>query len=119
MPYDLAIPARPLLAQPLPTHRVLDLTRLRTDLGYRDLVPARDALARTARWLATHPLEQGAQEERVLTDPFDYEAEDLLIDAWQAARASVPPIAFEQEPMYGMAYSGPGGRPRTATDFDA
>ena len=27
MPYDLALPARPLLAQPLPTHRVLDLTR--------------------------------------------------------------------------------------------
>ena len=25
MPYDLAVPARPLLAQPLPTHRVLDL----------------------------------------------------------------------------------------------
>ena len=25
MPYDLATPARPLLAQPLPTHRVLDL----------------------------------------------------------------------------------------------
>ena len=42
----------PLLAQPLPTHRVLDLGRVRTDLGYRDLVPARKALARTARWLA-------------------------------------------------------------------
>ena len=56
MPYDLAVPARPLLAQPLPTHRVLDLTRVRTDLGYRDVVPAREALARTARWLADHPL---------------------------------------------------------------
>ena len=43
MPYDLAVPARPLLAQPLPTHRVLDLTRVRTDLGYRDVVPAREA----------------------------------------------------------------------------
>ena len=86
MPYDLAVPARPLQAQPLPTHRVLDLTRLRGDLGYRDLVPAREALARTAHWLVAHPLEQGAQEERVLTDPFDYDAEDRLIDAWQAAR---------------------------------
>ena len=26
MPYDLAVPARPLLAQPLPTHRVLDVS---------------------------------------------------------------------------------------------
>ena len=88
-------PARPLQAQPLPTHRVLDLTRLRGDLGYRDLVPAREALARTAHWLVAHPLERGAQEERVLTDPFDYEAEDRLIDAWHAARASLPSIAFD------------------------
>ncbi len=28
MPFDAAVPARPLLAQPLPTHRVLDLTRV-------------------------------------------------------------------------------------------
>jgi nucleoside-diphosphate-sugar epimerase len=119
MPYDLALPARPLLAQPLPTHRVLDLTRLRSDLGYHDVVPAREALARTARWLVEHPLEHGGQEERVLTDPFDYEAEDRLVDAWLTARASIPDIVFEQEPRYGMAYSGPGGRPRTSTDFDA
>jgi nucleoside-diphosphate-sugar epimerase len=118
MPYDLAVPARPLQTQPLPTHRVLDLTRLRTDLGYRDLVPAREALARTAHWLAAHPLERGGQEERGLTDPFDYEAEDQLIDAWRAAVATMPAVAFETEPMYGMAYSGPGGRPRTAADFD-
>jgi nucleoside-diphosphate-sugar epimerase len=118
MPYDLAVPARPLQAQPLPTHRVLDLTRLRADLGYHDLVPAREALARTAHWLAAHPLERGAQEERVLTDPFDYEAEDRLIDAWHAARASMPAIAFDPVPMYGLAYSGPGGRRRTADDFD-
>ncbi len=39
MPYDLAVPARPLLAQPLPTHRVLDLARVREDLGYRDVTP--------------------------------------------------------------------------------
>src|SRR6516164_5739942 len=74
MPYELATPARPLLAQPLPTHRVLDLSRVRADLGYRDLVPARDAVARTARWLAAHPL-VGTTEEHTLTDPFDYDAE--------------------------------------------
>ena len=34
----------PLLAQPLPTHRVLDLTRLQHQLGYRDVVPAREAV---------------------------------------------------------------------------
>ena len=73
MPYDLAVPARPLLTQPLPTHRVLDTSRLRNRLGYRDLVPAREAVAHTARWLAEHPPEPGGPEETVLTDPFDYD----------------------------------------------
>ena len=118
MPYDLAVPARPLLSQPLPTHRVLDLTRLRTDLGYRDRVPARDALASTARWLVAHPPAPGGPEELALTDPFDYEAEDRLVDAWLAARASVPTVAFAAEPGYGGAYSGPGGRARSSGEFE-
>jgi nucleoside-diphosphate-sugar epimerase len=118
MPYELAVPARPLLAQPLPTHRVLDLARVRHDLGYRDVVPARDAVPRTANWLADHPPEAGGQEETVLTDPFDYEAEDRLIDAWSRARDSVlPATAFDPMPGYGLAYSGPGGRPRSRTQF--
>ncbi len=120
MPHDLAVPARPVLAQPLPTHRVLDLTRVRTVLGYRDEVQARDALALTARWLAEHPHERGGTEEMVLTDPFDYPAEDRLIDAWLAARGDVAHFAegFASPPGYGLAYSGPGGRPRTNPEFD-
>jgi len=117
MPYDLALPARPLLAMPLPAHRVLDLTRLRRDLGYRDAVPARAALARTAWWLAEHRPEPGGTEEVVLTDPFDYPAEDRLIDAWAATRSSIRAPFFEHEPGYGLAYSGPGGRARSAPGF--
>jgi nucleoside-diphosphate-sugar epimerase len=117
MPYELAVPARPLLAQPLPTHRVLDLSRLRHDLGYHDVVPARTAIGLTARWLADHRPRPGGQEETVLTDPFDYAAEDALIDAWTSARASlrVPASAAG----YGLAYSGPGGRPRSSAVFES
>jgi nucleoside-diphosphate-sugar epimerase len=117
MPYELAIPARPLLAQPLPTHRVLDLTRLKSDLGYHDVVPAREAVQHTARWLAANPIEPGAQEETVLTDPFDYAAEDELVDEWHRAIERIPSVHFAEEPKYGMAYSGPGGRPRTRKEF--
>jgi nucleoside-diphosphate-sugar epimerase len=117
MPFDLAIPARPLLTQPLPTHRVLDLTRVRTVLGYRDAVPAREAIVRTARWLAEHPCLPGGQEEMVLTDPFDYPAEDRLIEAWNTARLSMPDPQFTTMPGHGLAYSGPGGRPRSNPEF--
>jgi hypothetical protein len=118
MPFELAVPARPLLAQPSPTHRVLDTSLLQTRLGYRDLVPAREAVARTARWLVENPIAPGAPEEYVLTDPFDYAAEDQLISSWKAAVGSMAPVAFEVTPGVGLAYSGPGGRPRTQATFE-
>jgi hypothetical protein len=102
----------------MPTHRVMDLTRLRHELGYRDLTPAREAIKRTAQWLAAHPCPRGGQEEMVLTDPFDYPAEDRLIDGWLAARASMPDASFAAKPGFGLAYSGPGGRPRSKPEFE-
>lgn len=119
MPHELATPARPLLAQPATTHRVLDISLVRDRLGYRDVVPAREAVARTARWLAAHPLPPGAPEEHVLTDPFDYAAEDALMDAWTAALAALPHVEFARPPGVGLAYSGPGGRPRSRPTFEA
>jgi nucleoside-diphosphate-sugar epimerase len=118
MPYDLAVPAWPLLTQPSPTHRVLDLTRLHHQLGHRDAVPARVAVRRTARWLADHRPAPGGQEEQVLTDPFDYAAEDVLVDSWLAARATVVVPEFAIRPGYGLAYSGPSGRARSREDFE-
>ncbi len=117
MPSDLAVPAWPLLAQPLPTHRVLDLGRLHHQLGHRDVVPARQAVARTARWLADNPPERGGIEEQILTDPFDYGAEDALIGSWLAARSRVVVPDFAVQPAWGLAYSGPHGRPRTNKEF--
>ena len=65
------------------------------------------------------PVLPGAQEEVVLTDPFDYPAEDQLIDAWLGLRAKLPVVPFAKEPGIGLAYSGPGGRPRSRQTFDA
>ena len=113
MPYSLALCARPLVMQSLATHRVFDLAKLRTQLGYRDRVPAREALARTALWLEAHPPAAGGIEERVLQDPFDYAAEDALVAAWRRAIATLPTPLYAREPGYTASYSGPGGSERT------
>ena len=118
MPWELATPARPLVGQPLTTHRVYDLTKLKRDLGYRDVVPAREAYAITARWLDANPPEPGGMAETVLQDPFDYAAEDRLVEAWRKTLAAMPEIEFATEPGYTMAYSGPGGRPRSKPEFE-
>ncbi len=117
MPFELATPARPMLAQPASSHRVLDLSRVTHDLGYRDLVPARIAVGRTARWLVDHRPPPGGVEEKVLTDPFDYRAEDTLMDAWGTCLESMPTVDFAVQPGPGLAYSGPGGRPRSQKEF--
>jgi nucleoside-diphosphate-sugar epimerase len=113
MPYALAVCARPLVMQHRSTHRVFDLAKLRTQLGYRDVVPAREALARTARWLAEHPLAPGGGEEKTLQDPFDYAAEDALVSGWRKALASLAPVTWSREPGFTASYSGPGGSART------
>lgn len=117
MPFDLAVPALPMLTQPASTHRVLDLGRITHDLGYRDRVPARIAVGRTARWLVDHPPPMGGTEEMVLTDPFDYSAEDALMDGWSRCLSAVPLVEFAVMPGCGLAYSGPGGRSRTQKEF--
>ena len=114
MPWEFALPARPLLAQPWTTHRVLDLSKLKNQLGYRDVVQPADGLARAARWLDKHPLPPGGADEKILQDPFDYRAEDELIAAWKSLCAKMPQVSFAREPGYTAVYSGPGGKARTA-----
>jgi nucleoside-diphosphate-sugar epimerase len=115
MPWPFATPARPMMAQPWSTHRVFDLTKIKTQLGYTDVVTPERGLMLTARWLRDHPLERGGAGEKILQDPFDYRAEDELIAAWKALCARMPQIRFEREPGFTATYSGPGGKPRSSS----
>ena len=118
MPYALALPARPMVMAPSTHHRVLDLFQLRSDLGYRDRVSAREGLAFTAQWLVAHPPQPGGNEEKILQDPFDYRAEDRLMDSWLGGLNALPAPEFEQEPGYTLSYSGPGGIEPSSSDFE-
>ncbi|MEH6582577.1 MAG: NAD-dependent epimerase/dehydratase family protein [Halioglobus sp.] len=117
MPWELAMPACPLVMQPLTTHRVMDIGKLQQQLGYRDRVDPKEALMRTVRWLVANPPQADGVEHMVLQDPFDYQAEDLLVERWDAAMAGIEPVEFDSVPGYGMGYSGPGGRPRSSREF--
>lgn len=111
LPYELAAPARPLVMHWSTGHRVVNTASLRRRLGYEDLVDPEDGLRRTVRWLVEHP--PSASVEARLQDPFDYRAEDELIDRWRSTVAAFDQPVFSSEPGYGAAYYGRDPNPAT------
>lgn len=64
---------------------LFDLSRIRNELGYRDVVPVVEATVRTVRWLRDHPVTRGGPEEAKLGPAaFDYKAEDRVIEECRA-----------------------------------
>lgn len=76
-------------------HRCIDLAAIKDDLGYRDLVPAMEALRLTTRYYLDNPLERSGELELNLQDEFDYAAEDRMIEASRAWIANAAEIAGE------------------------
>ncbi len=113
LPYELAPTARPLIMHWSSGHRVVNTERLRSVLGYRDLVEPEEGLRRTVRWLVANP--PGPGTEARLQDPFDYRAEDDLIARWNAMVADFDVPSFSAEPGYGAAYYGRDPNPATGT----
>jgi len=105
LPAELAAPARPFLSAETTLHKFTGVDAIRHDLGYRDPVPAREAIARTAQYLAANPVERGSETEMRLQDPFDYAAEDRLIDAYRALLTAAAPVAAEYDPDFRDRYA--------------
>ncbi|MEL6984620.1 MAG: hypothetical protein AAFO29_19485, partial [Actinomycetota bacterium] len=114
LPGDLAAPARPFLGKAHTGHQLLSTDRLMADLGYEDLVPTAEAIAATARDLAEQPIERGSRTEARLQDPFDYEAEDELIEAYRQAMGSVSELADAFDPGFADRYAPGESRWRSA-----
>ncbi len=79
---------------PPPTHhKLLDISKMKNELGYRDVVSFEEAIRRTVSWYLENPLERGSSEEERIGDPFDYGGEDAYreaLDAFLATVASLP-----------------------------
>jgi nucleoside-diphosphate-sugar epimerase len=76
---------------------ILDMSKARNLLGYRDVVDVEEATRLTARWLAANPpraedLREGASGR------FDYAREERILAAWQRAEASIKEALSEEAP---------------------
>ena len=95
LPDEVARPARPLNAGLSGHHRLMDTAKIRAELGYRDVVPPAEALGLTVDWLVAHAPEPGGEVEQRLVDPFDYDAEDRLLELWHDAKARMLAVPMD------------------------
>jgi nucleoside-diphosphate-sugar epimerase len=77
-------------------HTMLDTSKIRAELGYRDVVPAEEGLRRTVAWLVeNHSTVITERAAKVLGDTYDYAFEDRFIAAYRehmdAISAAFPP----------------------------
>lgn len=95
-----------------------DISKIKTQLGYHDVVSPAEGLKRTVEWLVANRPEAGGEIERQLGDPFAYDEEDELIAAYKRAYAPLDAIEFPSLAsghMYrhpkkpGEAWAPPGG----------
>lgn len=77
-------------------HAVMDLFKIKTQLGYRDQIPAVEAIAKTSHWYVANQPDRGGDIEQRLQDPFDYEAEDKLIAILSEAKKQAAKVATHE-----------------------
>ncbi len=87
-------------------HCVMDIGKLKQQLGYRDVVSVEEALARTVDYYLSNPLADGSEAEQNLGDPFDYAYEDAFIAAWQQNSADFA-AAVQQLPAPKVVWKHP------------
>jgi hypothetical protein len=112
LPGELALPGQPLLAHERTDHRVMDLSKIRRELGYRDLVAPSEGLRRTVHWLLENRPEPGGLTERILGDTFDYAAEDEIIAIHRDYTARLAKVRWTAPPGPGLSYVAPADRSR-------
>jgi nucleoside-diphosphate-sugar epimerase len=106
VPAEVALPAWPLLTHEASDHRLMDLGKIQRELGYRDVVPAPEALRRTVEWLVSNRPEPGGLTEQILGDPFDYEAEDRLVAVAREGLERMRAVSYATPPSAGASYVG-------------
>ncbi len=71
-----------------------DISKIKTQLGYRDVVTPAQALSASVDWLVANRPQPGGEIEHQLGDPFAYAAEDELIAACKTSYAAAEGVQF-------------------------
>jgi nucleoside-diphosphate-sugar epimerase len=104
IPGELARPLYPFLTRDYTDHRVMDISKLKQRLGYRDVVSPENGLARTVAWLLENRPEPGGDVETILQDTFDYAAEDALYAHAKEAWSKMASVEYTNPPGPGLSF---------------
>lgn len=96
IPKEIASAGRQLIFQDHLEHSVLDIFKIKSELGYRDIVSPVEGFARTARWLIDNAEERSDQFEANLYDPFDYDVEDRLVSRFRESIEALREFAWQK-----------------------
>ena len=101
IPIDLARPSWPYTTRwfdverlHLLQHNLPDISKLKIDLGYQDIVPVEEGIKRTVEWLIENPPDEKEYETKS-GDRFNYAAEDRLIQEFKEFAEKARAIPFE------------------------
>lgn len=114
VPDGVARPARPILQTDTAHHRVVDASLIRSELGYRDQVDPIEALRKTIRWQVENIPGNSSWIDERTEDPYDYAAEDRLVELQKQFMADAAAVAFSSEPGWTSGYYGPRQNPAGA-----
>jgi len=99
-----------------PYHRVMDITKIKQQLGYHDVVSSERAIELTVKWYLENPLPPGGELEKNTGDPFDYAGEDRFIQIYSTARDQLRQ-ELAQGPDTGTVWRHPYAHPQKRGDL--
>jgi nucleoside-diphosphate-sugar epimerase len=108
IPSDIARTAQAAMmpmVTPLSAHSILDTSRARAELGYRDVIPPAEAIAESVRWYLAHPVDLSTVNPAYV-DRFDYQAEDKLAAAYRSMVRDITEAVPQPVPasLHGMPH---------------
>ena len=74
-------------------HMLLDISAAKAELGYREVISARDALNATVDWQTSNPIDLAGYP--TYRPWFDYGAEDRILEVWERAAAELKSVTAQ------------------------